>query len=209
VATLARDAGLDYLGNLRSELNDLYLDKQMAFDNKEEKYRDLRFVKLEIIRLNHERTVVVGKGPGYKALLRALDEERWCLVIKRASIEVAFGLAEEEYLSIKSQYDLVKKDYDSKSGIVKVGDRDQRKALAIRAKVPKEYLGDDCEVCVALLYDRSVRVRYGGLGKPDGPGYGQHIVQPDGKVVCKRAPCDPSRDERFSQSLGVNRFAWA
>ncbi len=106
--------------------------------------------------------------------------------------------AAKEFQQAKAEFDVAVKAFQVRLDTVKKSNaqkRDDDRAIAMRAGVSAEYLGN---IKVRKNNDGSYDIFYGGISKPDGFGHGHAALSRTGKATHDRKPFDANRPENFA-----------
>lgn len=72
-----------------------------------------------------------------------------------------------------------------------------KKSIAEKAGVPSQYRDN---VWISKDSDGNTNIYFGGIGKPDGPGYGHYVMDQHGTVTYRREPFDPHGAQNFEET---------
>lgn len=101
-----------------------------------------------------------------------------------ADAKRAFEAAENSYKARRSTFERTRQQQ-----------REDRRAIAVRAGVPNQYLD---KIWVKTEPGGSVNIYFGGVGTPDGPGHGHYAMDASGHVTYRRDPFDPHGTHNYT-----------
>ena len=113
--------------------------------------------------------------------------------------------AQGSFKQAKEAFDAASKAFRTRLEAVKAEGKkrnEDRRSLAEKAGVPFQYLD---RVWVSKKPDGSVNLYFGGIGQPNGPGYGHYTMDARGEVTYKREPFDPHGNENFVRDADLEQ----
>lgn len=108
--------------------------------------------------------------------------------------------AESEFKRTNAEFDSCAKAFKSRLDKVKLEGkkrRDDKKAIAEKAGVPRQYHDN---LWVSTDSNGNTSIYFGGVGKPNGPGHGHYVMDRSGNVTYKRDVHDEHGSQNFEKA---------